>query len=94
MEFNNIERNILYLLGNEWLKSGTLGPFETKWIFEQYADIPDKNMKQALRSIKQRGLVDFPSDYRNIYLTQKGLSNIKVINLPENDQFPVPKKLK
>jgi hypothetical protein len=36
MNFNNIERNILYLLGMEWLKSETFGPFDTEWIFDRY----------------------------------------------------------
>ena len=93
MKFNNIERNILYLLGDKWLNSGDLGPFETKWIFDKFSDIPDKNVKNALRSIKDKGLVDFPSNYRKISLTQNGLSKIKVIQLPENGKFPVPKKL-
>ena len=93
MKINNIGRNILYLLGKEWLKSGTLGPFDTKWIFDKFSDIPDKNMKDALREIKERGFVKLTSNYRNISLTQKGLSKIKVINLPGNGKFPVPKKL-
>ena len=93
MKFNNIERNILYLLGDEWLKLGTLGPFDTKWIFDKFSDIPDKDMKEALRSIKQRGFVELTSTYGNISLTQKGLSKIKVINLPENGKLPFPRKL-
>ena len=36
MKFKNIERNILYLLGTEWLKSKTLGPFDTKLIFDEF----------------------------------------------------------
>ena len=83
----------MYLLGKEWLKSGVLGPFDTRLIFDRFCDIPDKNMKNALKSIKQSGFVDFPSDYRKISLTQKGLSKIKVIKLPENDKIPVPRKL-
>ena len=34
MKFNNIERNILYLLGKEWLKSKSPGPFDTEGIFD------------------------------------------------------------
>ena len=53
MTFNNIERNILYLLGDRWLDSGAPGPFDTKWIFDKFSDIPDKNMKTAMQSIKE-----------------------------------------
>jgi hypothetical protein len=93
MKFNNIERNILYWLGNEWLKSRTLRPFDTRWIFDNFSDIPDKNIKTALRSINKSGYVKLAPNYANISLTQKGLSKIKIINLPENGEFPVPKKL-
>ena len=93
MKFNNIERNILYMLGDEWLKSGSLGPYETEWIFDTFSDIPDNNMRHALRSVKERGLVELTSKYRHISLTQKGLSKIKVIDLPENGKLPFPGKL-
>jgi hypothetical protein len=93
MKFNNIERNILYLLGRQWLKSRTLGPFDTRRIFDKFSDIPDKNIKTVLSSMNKSGYVKLASNYANISLTQKGLSKIKVINLPENSKFPVPKKL-
>ncbi|MGD8765973.1 MAG: hypothetical protein PVG87_26940 [Desulfobacteraceae bacterium] len=93
MGFKNIRRNIMYLLGNEWLKSGILGPFDIKLIFNRFSDIPDKNIKDALRSINKKGLVELTSNYHNISLTQKGLSKIKVINLPENGKLPLPKQL-
>ena len=93
MKFNNIERNILYLLGKEWLKSKSLGPFDTGKIFDKFSDIPDKNMKDALESMRARGFVELTSNYRNISLTQKGLSKIEVINLPENGKIPAPKEL-
>ena len=93
MKFNNIERNILYLLGDKWLKSGSRGPFDTGWIFNRFSDIPDKNLKDAMNSIKDRGFVEFPLDYGHISLTQKGLSKIKVTQVSENNKIPVPKKL-
>ena len=93
MRFSNIERNILYWLGQKWLKSRTLGPFDTRRIFDKFSDIPDKNIKTALRSMSKSGFVKLASNYANISLTQKGLSKIKFINLPENGEFPVPKKL-
>ena len=93
MKFNNIERNILYLLGKKWLKSKSLGPFDTGAIFEKFSDIPEKNMKDALGSMKEKGLVELTSNYRKIYLTSKGLSKIDVIDLPENGKIPAPKEL-
>ena len=80
MKLNNIDRNILYLLSNEYLKSGILGPYDTKLIFDKFSDIPDKNMKDALKSINKRGFVDLVSNYRTISLTQKGLWKIRVLN--------------
>ena len=93
MKINNIDRNVLYLLGKKWLKSGTSGPFDTGWIFDEFSDIPEKNMKEALRSIKESGYVELTPNFRSISLTQKGLSKIKVLNLPQKGMFPVPKKL-
>jgi hypothetical protein len=93
MKFKNIERNILYLLGKEWLKSKSLGPFDTGGIFNKFSDIPDKNMKDALGSMKERGFVELTSNYNKITLTPKGLSKIEVINLPENGKIPAPKEL-
>jgi hypothetical protein len=80
-------------LGNEWLKSGILGPFNTRWIFDKFSDIPDKNMYDALTSIKERGLVKVTSNFRKISLTQKGLSQIKVIKLPHNGKLPFPRPI-
>ena len=93
MKFNNIERNILYLLSNEYLKSGIPGPFDTKLIFDKFSDIPEKNMKYALKSINRRGFVDLTSNFHTISLTQRGLSRIKVINLPGDGKLPFPKQL-
>jgi predicted transcriptional regulator len=93
MKFNNIDRNILHLLGNKWLKSKSLGPHRSMGLFDRFSEIPDKNLKDALDSLKAKGLVEFSSNYRDLSLTQKGLSKIKVIKLPENGKFPIPKKL-
>ena len=94
MKINNIERNVMYLLGKEWLKSGVSGPFDTDWILNKFSDIPDKNMKDALQSIAKYGYVELTSNYRRVSLTRKGLSKIKVIKLPQNDKFPIPIELK
>ena len=93
MKFNNIERNILYLLSNEYLKLGILGPFDAKLIFDKFPDIPDKNIKCALQLIDRRGLVDLTSNYRTLSLTQKGLSKIRVVNLPGKGKLPYPEQL-
>lgn len=93
MKFNNIDRNILHILGNKYLNSESLGPHSTTGLFDRFSEIPDKNMKDALDSMKAKGLINFPPDYRYLSLTQKGLSKIKVIKLPEEGKFPIPKNL-
>jgi len=93
MKIHNIDRNVLYMLGKEWLKSGTPGPFDTGWIFDEFSDIPEKNMKEALRSIKASGYVELTPNFRSISLTRKGLSKIKVLKLPQKGKIPVPGKL-
>ena len=93
MKFDNIERNILYLLGQEWLKSKSIGPFDTGVVFNTFPDIPDKNMKDALNSMKESGFVELTTNYRTISLTQKGLSKIDVIALPEEGKIPAPREI-
>ena len=46
MKINNIEQNVRYLLGKEWLKSGASGPFNPDWIFNKFSAIPDKVSKR------------------------------------------------
>ena len=82
------------MLGKEKLKSGSLGPFETRWIFDEFPDIPDKNLIEALKSMKEGGLATLTPNYRSISLTKKGLSKIKVIDLPKSGKLPFPRKLK
>ena len=93
MKIINIERNIMHLLGKKWLTTGTSGPFDTDWIFYKVSDIPDKNMKDALDSLHGSGYVELAPKYRSINLTRKGLSKIKVIDLPENGKLPFPQQL-
>jgi hypothetical protein len=93
MEINNIERNIMYLLAKEWLKSGSSGPFDTDWIFESFSDIPDKNIKEALLLIEKTGYAELASNYRRIAITQKGLSKIRFIKLPQNGKLPLPTEI-
>jgi hypothetical protein len=49
----NIERIILYLLGDRLLDSITPIPFDTRRIFDKFSDIPDNNMKTAMQPIKE-----------------------------------------
>jgi len=42
--------------------------------------------------MQEQGFVKLTSNNRNISLTQKGLSKIKVIDLPQIGKIPVPKK--
>lgn len=93
MEVNNLERNVMYLLGRQWLKTGTSGPFDTAWIFDTFSDIPDENMKDALNSLQESGYAELTSNFQRINLTRKGLSKIKVIDLPQNGKLPFPRDI-
>jgi hypothetical protein len=93
MEINNLERNVIYLLGRQLLKTRTSGPFDTSWIFDTFSDIPDENMKDALLSLQNSGYVELTSSFKKINLTRKGFSKIKVIDLPHNGRLPFPREL-
>jgi hypothetical protein len=62
-------------------------------MFDEFSDIPEETMKDALITIEAQGFVELLLNYENISLTQKGLSKLKVIDLPKIGKIPVPKKL-
>jgi hypothetical protein len=43
--------------------------------------------------MRANGYVELTPNYRRISLTQKGLSKIKVIKLPQNGKFPIPREI-
>ena len=79
MEFKNLKNNFLFLLGNRWLRSGSLGPYQTELIYEKFSDIPNENISTELESLQANGFVAMTSDKDGIYLTERGISQIEFL---------------
>ncbi len=79
MEFINLERNILYCIGDEWIQSKKMKAFKKKLLFKEFSDIPAKNIEDAIEALKNDEFLEMTPDNDRIVLTQKGLSQIEVM---------------
>jgi len=79
MEFNNLECNILYLLGLETSDADTGAPLEMQQIAQAFSDIPQKNVKAALLNLEKHGLLNTRKNTFELFLTPKGIAAIKSI---------------
>ena len=79
MEFINLERNILYCIGDEWIQSKKLKAFKKKLLFEEFSDISGKNIEDAIESLKNNKFLEMTPENDRVILTQKGLSQIEVM---------------
>ena len=79
MEFINLERNILYFIRVEWIQSKKMKAFKKKLLFEEFSDIPVKNIEDAIEALKNDEFLEMIPDNDRIVLTQKGLSQIEVL---------------
>jgi hypothetical protein len=79
MKFKNLRNNFLFLLGNRWVRSGSLGPYHSELIYEEFSDIPNENISKELESLQANGFVAMTPDRDRIYLTNKGISQIEFL---------------
>jgi len=79
MEFKNLESNILYCIGDEWIQSKKLKAFKKKLLFEEFSDIPGKNIEDAIESLKNNKFLEMTPENDRVILTQKGLSQIEAM---------------
>lgn len=79
MEFKNLKNNFLFLLGNRWLRSGSLGPYQTELIYEKFSDIPNENISTELESMQTNGFLAMTPDRDEIHLTERGIAQIEFL---------------
>jgi hypothetical protein len=63
-----------------------LKAFKKKLLFEEFSDIPTKNIEDAIEALKNDEFLEMTPDNDRIVLTQKGLSQIEVL-LSNPDNF-------
>ena len=79
MEFKNLRNNFLFLLGNRWVRAGSLGPYQTELIYEKFSEISNENIKTELESMQANGFIAMTPDRDRIYLTERGIAQIEFL---------------
>ena len=94
MQFNNLRRNILAMLGECWRQSGEKGRFSLDPIRQEFSDIPGRDMDDHIASLETNGYIELTENGDFARLTRKGLDRLKIIAVEKNDEeIVVPKEL-
>lgn len=94
MQFNNLRRNILAMLGEYWRQSGEKGRFSLGPIREEFSDIPGRDMDDHLASLERNGYIELTENGDSARLTRKGLDHLAIVAVEKNDEeIVVPKEL-
>ena len=78
LEFRNLDRAIVDMLGDVWNQKGPPGYTDLKRIFENFADIPTQEVKATLRDLHHRQMIRYTPDSKTVFLTVKGLNRLQV----------------
>jgi hypothetical protein len=77
MEFNNLDCNIMDILGDHWKRSDTSGPFELSCILDAFSDIPKENLMGALLALQKAGSLYLHKGGQTLSLTASGIAQIE-----------------
>ena len=80
MDFKNLDWNILYLLGEELGRSGTIGPFDINTIFMEFSDIPGQYLTAELTALEKDGLLVIHGNGQQLSLTSKAAAKIEALH--------------
>jgi hypothetical protein len=73
MKFNNIRKNILYYIGDTVVLQRKKASLTLSNVYASFADIPQKNIKEAVESLENKDLISLSAKTYSITLTDKGL---------------------
>jgi hypothetical protein len=94
MQFNNLRRNILAMLGEYWHQTGERGGFSLAPIRKEFSDIPQGDMEDHIASLAGNGYIELSENDDFARLTQKGIERLKIIKVKKNEEkIVVPKEL-
>ena len=79
MEFKNLGRNILYRLDESRRQAGADKAVSATMIYKAFADIPTKNVTDAIVSLHKRHFLKMNPDDQKIVLTALGKDRIKAL---------------
>ncbi len=77
MEFQNLGKNILYLVSNELKRREACGPLEAGLIYEAFSDLPADAIAGSIVSLADRGLLRLVQNDKKVQITEEGLSEIR-----------------
>ncbi len=77
MQIKNLDKRFLLWLAKKWKETGIGGPYRTASIYKGYPELPDEYVAREIKKLNRRGIITFTSDKHRIYLTDKGISEIK-----------------
>ena len=78
MEFKNLRRNILDILGERFVQQGDTGPYSEDIVYDHFADFPRDSVKDALEDLRRAGYLSAGDVRSLIRLTERGLNQITV----------------
>jgi hypothetical protein len=85
MDFRNLSRNILFILGEDWHQSGVMGPFTMRRIYEEFSDIPGEHVTSAIMSLQAEGSLKVHDGAQRISLTPKGIFKVESLKNSLNE---------
>lgn len=77
MKFNNIRNNILYFIGDMMVLQRKKTSLTLSHLYASFGDIPQKHIKEAVESLKNKDLISLSHQNHTIMLTDKGLLEFK-----------------
>lgn len=78
MEFKNLQRNILDVLGEQYVQKGNTGPYPEDYILGRFSDLPRESVKAALEDLRRAGLLSAGDVRKQLTLTERALGRIAV----------------
>ena len=79
MQFKNLDHNILYCLDKERRRDKFQKTVHPQVIYKTFADIPEKDIAETLRSLDNRGLLKRDPVDQTLFLTASGKDAAKRI---------------
>ena len=76
MEFKNLERNILHVLGEQYARKGASLPYSEDDIFDRFSDLPRESVKTALEDLRRAGLLSAGDVRRHLVITERGWNRL------------------
>lgn len=77
MEFKNLDCNILDLLGETCMRTGTSGPFKMNRIYREFSDIPEEYVTVAIMLLYKKGFLNIQEESQKLFLTPMGIAEIE-----------------